>query len=165
MRPGNVRLLFDYGYHCNLQLLDQAEKLTDEQFAGSPPVGQHSVRKLFLHLASAEHGWRVGWQTGDRNTQLDPTDYVDIPSLRALVTHNNHASIAFLADMREADLDEDDFPGVALWKTLSHVVVHGIQHRSEIALILTHFGHSPGDLDLMLFVLDQDNILESKGIT
>lgn len=39
-----------------------------------------------------------------------------------------------------------------LWQILLHVINHGTQTRSEAAVLLTQFGHSPGDLDYMIFL-------------
>jgi uncharacterized damage-inducible protein DinB len=39
-----------------------------------------------------------------------------------------------------------------LWHCLYHLVNHGTQHRSEAAAMLTDFGHSPGDIDMILFL-------------
>jgi uncharacterized damage-inducible protein DinB len=39
-----------------------------------------------------------------------------------------------------------------VWHVMAHVVNHGTQHRTEAAAMLTEFGHSPGDIDLVLFV-------------
>ena len=40
------------------------------------------------------------------------------------------------------------------WQILLHVINHGTQSRSEAAVLLTQFGHSPGDLDYMIFLRD-----------
>ena len=39
-----------------------------------------------------------------------------------------------------------------LWKMMAHVVNHGTQHRSEAAALLTDFGCSPGDVDMIYFL-------------
>jgi uncharacterized damage-inducible protein DinB len=38
-----------------------------------------------------------------------------------------------------------------LWQLMLHQANHATQHRSEAAVLLTGFGHSPGDLDLYLY--------------
>jgi uncharacterized damage-inducible protein DinB len=39
-----------------------------------------------------------------------------------------------------------------LWQQMVHQVNHGTQHRSEAAVMLTQFGHSPGWLDFLYFI-------------
>ena len=39
-----------------------------------------------------------------------------------------------------------------LWHAMAHLVNHGTQHRTEAAALLTDFGCSPGDIDLIYFL-------------
>jgi uncharacterized damage-inducible protein DinB len=57
-----------------------------------------------------------------------------------------------------ASVSQDQFGAPAkvshgtLRGALVHVVNHGTQFRSEAAVALTEYGHSPGDLDLIFYL-------------
>ena len=54
----------------------------------------------------------------------------------------------YLEGLLSAWLDQEQ-EGISLWQALAHVVNHGTQHRSEVAVLLTAAGNSPGDLDMI----------------
>ena len=154
MRTADLRLLYEYGYDRNVKLLEQAQNLTEEQFSGDPPFGQDSVKQLFFHIARAENGWRSAWQTGERQPPVEIDDYPDRAAFRTLFDETSDVTLGYIDSLTDGDLD-GDFNGVPLWQTMTHVFNHGTQHRSEIAMLLTHFGYSPGDLDLAFFVFER----------
>jgi uncharacterized damage-inducible protein DinB len=41
--------------------------------------------------------------------------------------------------------------GSTLWRALMHLVLHSVQFRGEAGVVLAGFGHSPGDLDFILY--------------
>ena len=44
---------------------------------------------------------------------------------------------------------------LVVWQILLDVILHASQHRSEAAALLTAFGQSPGDYDLIMFLNEQ----------
>ena len=68
-----------------------------------------------------------------------------------------------LASLRDEDLERQItyssamLPGrvfqLPLWQLMLHLVNHGTQHRSEIAMRLTQLGYSPGELSMSFFFL------------
>lgn len=52
-----------------------------------------------------------------------------------------------LDDAVLASTDEE----IPTWQLLAHVMNHGTQHRSEVAVLLSAAGRSPGNLDMVFF--------------
>ena len=65
----------------------------------------------------------------------------------------------YIETLSEADLDAEiaatDWRGntyqMKRWHILVHVILHGMQHRSEAAELLTGYGQSPGNLDFIFY--------------
>ena len=92
-----------------------------------------------------------------------PTPIADLGVLRAAWAEEEGLLRAFVAGLRDETLDR---PVVyantkgqrfenPLWHILTHVVNHGTQHRAELAVLLTKLGASPGDLDLIVYLRQQ----------
>jgi uncharacterized damage-inducible protein DinB len=93
----------------------------------------------------------------------DPTEFPDVPALRTRWDEVEAATSQYVATLREPDLARVvsyvNFQGETwaypLWQQLLHQVNHSTQHRSEAALLLSRLGHSPGWLDLLVYVDEQ----------
>lgn len=79
---------------------------------------------------------------------LDSADFPDVATLKVRWEIERTAWFDFVDSLsRESTQTERN-----MWQTIMHVVMHGIQHRSEAAYILTGYGYSPGDLDFDVFL-------------
>ena len=87
---------------------------------------------------------------------MDEADFVDPAALKTHWETEKAAWMDFVSGLEEADLhnvyQEDADSGPNVWQTIVHVVTHGIQHRAEAAMVLTWYGHSPGELDFAVFL-------------
>ena len=151
MLVADLVTLYDYYYWATKRILAEAEKLTAEQWAGPPPVGDRSVRAILVHTLSAERGWRHGWAGQERPASLRPADFPDAASLAARWREEEAAMRAYLASLSDEAI-AGPFYDFTLWEVIAHVSYHGMQHRSEVALLLPHFGHSPGDIDMVFWL-------------
>ena len=162
MNRSDVQLLLAYNRWGNARILGAAAKLTDEQFLAFRPFPHGGLRGTLVHEQFAEWTWRMRWQGTPSNHDHRPRPE-EIPTLSALHARwmEEEASlmdlVAGLTDEKlQAELDYTSTEGGrhrrVLWETMAHFVNHGIQHRAEAAAILTELGHSPGDLDLIVFL-------------
>jgi uncharacterized damage-inducible protein DinB len=155
MQVSDLQLLNDYDEWATAKILDQAEQLTEEQFLSAPAEGYRSVRDTLVHTMSTERNWRTGWQTGERIPGLDPDDFPTCQAIAERWQAEDEVTRAYLASLSDADLQQD-FSGLGpLGMTITHLMLHGMQHRSELALMLTGYGHSPGDIDLVFYLMEQ----------
>lgn len=163
MRVNDLITLYDYYYWATKKILEQAEQVTPEQWSGPPPIAQHSLRETLVHTLDAERGWRHGWSGADWE-QFAPLVEADFPDAAALASRwreEEAAMRAYLGSLSDEEIhepfhDPDAPEPYILWEVITHVAHHGMQHRSEAAMLLTHFGHSPGSID-MVFWLDERN--------
>lgn len=166
MNLESISLLYAHNIWANDRLLGAAAGISPAQFTRSVPWlnGGGSLRSVLVHLYGAEWTWRSRCMLGISPTSLPQEE--EFPTLESLYERWREESetmryyIAGLTSARLSDpIQYKNTRGRSfqqpLWQILSHVVLHGMQHRSEAALLLTEFGRSPGDLDLIRYLREQ----------
>jgi len=172
MNRSDLQFLFDYNYWANARVMNAAVQLTPDQFSAPHGLSHGSVRGALVHVLGAEMVWRLRCQLGTSPAAL-PTehDFPTLEALRARWSDEQAAMRAFIASLTDEQLSQTleykTTKGVPqsniLWQVLAHVVNHGTQFRAEAAVALTAAGHSPGDLDLLLFMREQASDHSRQG--
>ena len=162
MQAEMLRSLYGYNRWATERVLEAAGGLTPEQLDAPGGAGRGSIRETLLHLVHTQRSWLVWWNGSlsaaeAYGLQLDADRYPDLTTLRAYWEEVEQDTRRFLDTLTDADAARvytDTLPNgmqfsMALWKMMLHVANHGTQHRSEVAAMLTGFGHSPGELDAL----------------
>jgi uncharacterized damage-inducible protein DinB len=161
MHAADLQILFEYNDWANSRILDAAKQLSQEEFIERRSLVWGSLRGTLVHGLGAEIVWRQRCQFGATPTSLPPeTDFPTFADLRARWREEAQAMHAYVAGLSEEQVNSTiryrNTKGVELesilWQILVHVVNHGTQHRAETAHVLTELGHSPGDIDLILYL-------------
>ena len=155
-----IHSLFDYNYWVNQRILETAAGLSKEQFTAPGPLSHGSVHDTLVHTLDAESVWRQRCQGSSPESFLSQDDFPDLDSLARRSHEEEKAMRFYLAGLTDGDLTSiirytrtgGTWYETPLWQILLHVINHGTQSRSEAAVLLTQFGHSPGDLDYMIFL-------------
>ena len=163
MNIEDIRLLYAYNDWANARIMAAAAQVTAEQFVADADDSHGGLRGTLVHTLDAEYGWRMHCQHNAPSPILAEEEFPTVGALAARWLEEAQAMRAYLAGLSDADLQQP-LPGDdgtsprkrLLWHALLHVVNHGTQHRSEAAALLTHLGHSPGDVDFTLFLSTLD---------
>jgi uncharacterized damage-inducible protein DinB len=159
MNKQDIQILYEYNAWSNAKILDAASHVTQEQFLAPVAFPHGSLRGTLVHALFAEWIWRNRWEGTSPNYRLQPEQFPTFESLRARWADEEPRLMKFVSDLTDEKLyirfKYTSTEGVpherVLWEAMAHLVNHGTQHKTEAAAILTGFGHSPGDIDLILY--------------
>jgi uncharacterized damage-inducible protein DinB len=160
MNKQDILLLYQYNQWASAKILNATTNVTAEQFIAPASFPHGGLRGTLVHALSAQWIWRTRWEGTSPTFLLDPKDFPTVASLQERWAVEEKQLMDFVATITDDRLNNtfrytntkgQPFTKL-LWHAMLHVVNHGTQHRSEAAAILTDLGHSPGDLDMILFV-------------
>lgn len=148
--------LSDYNASANARLLALAAALTDAQLDAPTDYGR-SLREMLLHLVTLEWINRILIETHVYPAASPPVNgSALVADLRAFAADEGRRLHAYLDAMDEETLATPVVLtrgaatyALAPWEGLLQLLTHSMQHRSEIAAMLTQHGHSPGDVDFI----------------
>ncbi|WP_165360807.1 DinB family protein [Candidatus Chloroploca sp. Khr17] len=162
--PAPVRLvylhtLFAYDAWASGRVFATAAHLAPAALDATPLQGLGSLRQVLVHMVSATWVWRSRLSEATPTALLDPSNLVNLAAIQARWAAEDVALREVLANLDEhtlaAPLHYQTTSGTTFatprWQILVHLANHSTQHRSEAAALLTALGHSPGDLDMIVY--------------
>jgi uncharacterized damage-inducible protein DinB len=164
MNKQDILMLYRYNQWSARKILEAAANATPEQFLAPADFPHGGLRSTLVHMLFAEWIWRNRWEGNSPTERLKPEDFPTFHSLRSRWAEEENRLMAFVNDLTDEKLDQvisyKTTQGIPheriLWQMMAHVVNHGTQHKSEAAAMLTSFGHSPGDIDMIYFLIEND---------
>jgi uncharacterized damage-inducible protein DinB len=167
MKPEEVATLYDYSYWATEKILRATAQVADADYhAARTGEGWESLHGILVHMYGAEWIWRRRCEEGVSPAGLPlMSEFASLAALRESWSKEEAAMRAFVATLTgerlAGDMAYKTTSGVMMhapmWQVLTHVVNHGTQHRAEAAQILTQLGHSPGDVDLIVYVREKQS--------
>ncbi len=164
MRADEIRLLLAYNEWANERILDAAEKAGDSVYRALAAVSYGSLQGTLVHELGVEWLWRQRCEAGvSPAAGLKAKEFPTLASLHERWREEAAGWKAYLDGLSDADLERvvpykttEGTPGERLlWQLLLHVVNHGTQTRSEAGVVLSEWGFSPGDIDLVVFLRER----------
>jgi uncharacterized damage-inducible protein DinB len=159
MKKDEILTLYQYNAWANERILDTASQVNQEQFLALTSFSYSSLRATLVHTLFAEWIWRRRWEGHSPTEWMKPEDFPTFRSLQEYWKTEEKSLMAFVGNISEDTLGSTIYYQTMggkhyqnkLWHLMVHLVNHGTQHRSEAAAMLTDFGNSPGDLDMIIY--------------
>lgn len=157
------RELYDFVYWGRDRILDTASALTEEQLNSPAGLDYPSIRHTLVHQLGAECLLRDRWRGLNPKTVIQPEELPTLDAIRERWQQEESTLRGHLGSLSDADLANDfEYTTVSgatfrqpLWQSVFQIVNHSTQHRSELALVLTQLGHSPGNLDYTWYLRER----------
>jgi uncharacterized damage-inducible protein DinB len=160
MHIAEINTLYDYSDWAADRILRASLQVTPTEFAAHNSSSHGSLRGTLTHILFAQQVWRRRMQGEQMPTNLPvETDFPMPHALYETCKDEQARMRAFLSGLSDAGLQATfrykSTKGLpyqnTVWHILLHVLNHNTQHRAEAAAMLTDLGHSPGDIDLIVY--------------
>jgi uncharacterized damage-inducible protein DinB len=159
MRPSEIAALFEYLYWIRDRALVQAARLPRAAFVDPSTVAYRDLRATLVHELDVERSWRLRLQGAPPNAwdvTLEPADYPDVAALAAHWQRDEAETVGWLSGLTETHLAEavtvNRLEGFPLATYLVHVVMHGVESLSAVAILLQRAGEPMGDVGYLDFI-------------
>ena len=174
MSAETYRMLFAYNDWANARVLDRAAEVSEaDYFSQAPGLSFGSLHGTLVHSYVADVVWLARWQggqppealsSGPRSNEVAANLVTTLAQLKAAWAEEESKRrifLDFLADSAvERRLPYRSSTGAPFEDPLEHLMLHSVNHgtqfRTEASVRLTQLGHSPGDLDLIVFLRERD---------
>ena len=159
MNAEYFRTVFDYGYWARDKLLAAVTKIPAAEYYAPRPMDYGSIHGTLVHVLGGDSVWYARWHGESPPRLLTPADLPDLATLTDRWAEHEQQVRSYVGGLTDDDLlrafDYRNTEGRqlrrVLWETMAHLVNHGTNHRSEVAATATQLGHSPGDLDMIVY--------------
>ncbi len=160
MNKEDIFTLYKYNQWANAKILNSAANITRQQFLADALFPHGGLRGTLVHILFAQWIWRNRWEGNSPTYRLQPEEFPTFASFHERWMEEDNLLTQFVENLTDerlnAVIDYKNTKGSpkqqVLWKMMAHVVNHGTQHRAEAAAMLTDFGCSPGDVDMIYFL-------------
>lgn len=164
MEIAYFRTLLDYDAWARARLFAAVEQLSGQEYLAPRQLDYGSIHGTLVHAFAPGPLWLSRWHGVSPERMLDARDIAGYAELKRRWRELDAQLAAYLATLDDAALDRviayRSTEGLQLqrrlWETLAQIINHGTAHRSELALVVSQLGHSPGDLDLILYLGERD---------
>lgn len=164
-RLSEVLELYRYDDWATDRVLAAAATLSHEQLTRDVGGSFPSVLATLAHILHADWIWLSRWQGASPTgwpTEWRVGDFATLRSHRQRVTHDRNA---WLAGLREDDLDRrvhyrntaGEPLGSRMHEMLRHVVNHASYHRGQVTSQLRAVGGQPVATDLIVWFRERDS--------
>ena len=149
-----MRSLVEYDGWADERIWSCVKGLDDGQLTSAPLSGVRSIGDTLAHML----GTRVWWLSRWKGTDFAMPDASMLDHLQSAygAVHRELVEFVVGVDAEGWSTAFDAFgPKQPLSAILAQVMLHGVQHRAELAAMLSGFGRSPGDLDYVFFLRER----------
>ena len=162
MQISDIKTLYQFHYWANRRILAQCAKMNVEQLQAKVSPDARNLLETLVHQLDTEWGWRLRCEDLPDPGEMSTAELPTVAAIQTRWEQDEREMWAYIERLSDAQLNgimrypiPDGWRERVLWHVLVHIVNHSTQHRSEIAILLSNAGFSPGEMDFNFFIHEQ----------